>query len=435
MRILFLAAVVCLITFPGLAKADWTIIHAGELLAVPGTPPQKQASVIIKDGTIQGVRSGFISAGDIDSGDEAVNIIDLSDKFVLPGLIDSHVHLTGDFDTPRLKGLLMSDEYRTLVGYKNAAITLRAGFTTVADLGSGPYTAFALRDAIRDGVIEGPRIIAGGASISVTGGHADRTNSLPDKWWFHRADDNIGQCDGADDCRRRVRVNAKRGADIIKITATGGVMSQQGRGLDQHFTHEEMVAIVETAHLLGLKVTAHAHGTEGIKAAIRAGIDSIEHSSLIDREGSRMAKKAGTYLIPTLMAPYGAELARQAGLLSPTVIEKFDAVMAEKAESYPYMFADGINIAFGTDAGVYEHGLNGKEFARMMEASGMSAMDAIKTATINAATHFGVLDNRGTVEAGKHADIVAVDRSPLEDITQLESMAFVMKGGKVIDLD
>jgi len=206
MRILVLALVACLTILPGLAKADWTIFHAGALLAVPGTPAQQQASVIIKDGNIQEVRRVFIAAGDIDSGDEAVNIIDLSDKFVLPGLIDSHVHLTGDFDTPRLKGMLMSDEYRTLVGYKNAAITLRAGFTTVADLGSGPYTAFALRDAIRDGLIEGPRIIAGGASISVTGGHADRTNGLPDKWWFHRADDNIGQCDGADDCRRRFRV-------------------------------------------------------------------------------------------------------------------------------------------------------------------------------------------------------------------------------------
>ena len=289
----------------------------------------------------------------------------------------------------------------------------------------------ALRDAINEGVIEGPRILAAGASISVTGGHADPSNSLPDKWWPARDDINISQCNGADDCRYRVRNLAKRGSDIIKITATGGVLSQQGRGLDQHFTQEEMIAIVETAHLLGLKVTAHAHGTEGIKAAIRAGIDSIEHSTIIDAEGARMARRAGTYLIPTLTAYYGVEIGVENGLFTPPVLAKIEAISKVRAEAFPNVFARGNKIAFGTDAGVFEHGLNALEFGRMVEASGMSPMPAIETATVNAADHLGVSDTVGTITAGKYADIIAVNGDPLADVTALEHVSFVMKGGEI----
>ena len=420
-----------LLISPNVAHADWTIIHAGKLLATPGKAPVTNASIIIHNDKITEVKSGFVGEDSVDAGDETVTTIDLSDKFVLPGLIDSHVHLTTDFNVPFHDRILLSTEYSTLVGAKNAAITLQAGFTTVADLGSSTYSAYALRDAINEGVIEGPRILAAGASISVTGGHADPTNNLPDKWWGDRTDINISQCNGADDCRYRVRNLAKRGSDIIKITATGGVLSQQGRGLDQHFTQEEMIAIVETAHLLGLKVTAHAHGTEGIKAAIRAGIDSIEHSTIIDAEGARMARRAGTYLIPTLTAYYGVEIGVEQGIFTPPVLAKIEAISKVRYEAFPNVFARGNKIAFGTDAGVFEHGLNALEFGRMVEASGMSAMTAIETATVNAADHLGVSDTVGTITAGKYADIIAVNGDPLADVTALEHVSFVMKGGEI----
>lgn len=416
---------------PNVALADWTLLHAGKLLAVPGNDPMTNATVIIHNDKITDIVSGFVNADSIDTGEEEVHVIDLSDKFVLPGLIDSHVHLTFDHDVPFHERILNSTEYATLRGAKNAGITLQAGFTTVADLGSYTYAAYALRDAINDGFIEGPRVLAAGASMSVTGGHADFSSSLPDKWWPEQDDINISQCDGADDCRYRVRNLAKRGSDLIKITATGGVLSQQGRGLDQHFSQDEMEAIVETAHLLGLRVTAHAHGTEGIKAAISAGIDSIEHSTMIDAEGARMARRAGTYLIPTLAAYYGVEQGMEQGLYTPTVLDKIDAVFAVKSQAYPHLFDNRNKIAFGTDAGVYEHGLNAIEFGRLVEASGMSAMDAIVTATINAADHLGISDTVGSIEAGKYADIIAVSDNPLEDVTILENVSFVMKGGTI----
>jgi imidazolonepropionase-like amidohydrolase len=436
MRFKFLFTAFLMLLVPNAALADWTIIHAGTLLAVPGEAPLNNASIIIHDDRIFAVQAGFLGAEAIKAGeDEAVNIIDLSGRFVLPGLIDSHVHLTGDFGTPQLERLLMSAEYSTLLGARNAGITLRAGFTTVADVGSARYAAYALRDAIAAGIVEGPRILAGGASISVTAGHADPTNSLPDAWWASRDDVGISQCNGADECRYRVRLLAKRGADLIKITATGGVLSQSGRGLDQHFTMDEMEAIVEAAHLLGLRVTAHAHGTEGIKAAIRAGIDSIQHSTLIDAEGAALAREHGTYLVPTLMAPWGAEQAREMGLLSPVVMAKMDAVMSHAAQSHEFMFSDGIKIAFGTDAGVYPHGMNAMEFARMIAASDMSPMDAIRSATVTGAQMWGREDDIGTIEAGKYADIIAVDGNPLEDVSVLEQMAFVMKGGQSVALN
>lgn len=430
-KIQILGLAVALVTIPSVAHADWTVIHAGKLLATPGNAPMTNASVIIHDNKITNVTAGFVGADTIDAGGESVTVIDLSDKFVLPGLIDSHVHLTSEPNVPFGERILESTEYSTLIGAKNAHVTLQAGFTTVADLGSSTYSAYALRDAINDGVIEGPRILAAGASISVTGGHADGSNSLPDKWWPQQNDINISQCNGADDCRYRVRNLAKRGSDIIKITATGGVLSQQGRGLDQHFTQDEMKAIVETAHLLGLKVTAHAHGTGGIKAAISAGIDSIEHSTLIDAEGARMARRAGTYLIPTLTAYYGVEQGLAAGVFTPPVLAKIDAITKVKEDALPQLFARGNKIAFGTDAGVFEHGLNALEFGRMVNASGMSPMTAIEIATVNAADHLGISATVGSIEAGKYADIIAVNGDPLSDVTILENVSFVMKNGDV----
>ena len=428
-KILCLA--IALFITPNIAHANWTIIHAGKLLSEPGKEPLVNASIIIHNDKISNISAGFVAANSIDAGGEKVTVIDLSDKFVLPGLIDSHVHLTYNFDMPFHERILTSTEYSTLIGSKNALTTLRAGFTTVADLGSATYSAYALRDAIKNGIIDGPRILAGGASMSVTGGHADASNSLPDKWWPKQDSVNISQCNGADECRYRVRNLAKRGADLIKITATGGVLSQQGRGLDQHFSQDEMKAIVETAHLLGLKVTAHAHGAEGIKAAIRAGIDSIEHSTMIDAEGAKMARRAGTYLIPTLTAYYGVEIGVAKGIYTPPVLAKIDAITAVKTNSLKYLFARGNKIAFGTDAGVFEHGLNALEFGRMVEASNMTNMQAIETATVNAADHLGISDNVGTITAGKYADIIAVAGDPLADVTVLENVSFVMKGGKI----
>lgn len=430
-----LSLILALLIIPSVAQANWTIIHAGKLLDTPGNDAKNNSSIIIHNNKISSIADGFVTAASIDAGGETVTIIDLSDKFVLPGLIDSHVHLTGDSDVTFSERILLSPEYSTLIGAKNALITLKAGFTTVADLGSSTYSAYALRDAIKKGVIKGPRILAAGASMSVTGGHADASNNLPDAWWPKQNDINISQCNGADDCRYRVRNLAKRGSDLIKITATGGVLSQQGRGLDQHFTQEEMVAIVETAHLLGLKVTAHAHGTEGIKAAIRAGIDSIEHATLIDAEGAKMARRAGTYLIPTLTAYYGVERGMEKGIFTPPVLAKIKAINKDKEKALPNLFAKGNKIAFGTDAGVFEHGLNALEFGRMVNASDMTSMTAIKTATVNASDHLGVSDTVGTIAVGKYADIIAVNGNPLSDITILENVSFVMKNGEVVKFE
>jgi imidazolonepropionase-like amidohydrolase len=428
-------SVAVLMMAPGVAFADWTIIHAGEAMLVAGEDIQENVSIIIHDERISEIRNGFVGVGDIEAGDEAVEVIDLSDQFVLPGLIDSHVHLTGQVGTPLIESLTRSAEYSTLLGAKYAAITLRAGFTTVRDLGSQRYSVYALRDAINNGVVAGPRIISAGLGISVTGGHGDATNALPDAWWPQRGDVDFGNCDSPDECRYRVRTIAKRGADVIKIAATGGVLSQQGRGLNQHFTDAEMEAIVEAAHLLGLKVAAHAHGKGGIEAALRAGVDSIEHSTYTDEGTMALYLESGAYMVPTLMAFNGLRGAIAAGVFTPVVEAKARSVLESLGNSTRLAVASGVKIAFGTDSAVTPHGQNAGEFALLVEYGGMTAEQALVSATLNAADLLGVADNVGTLEAGKYADIIAVDGNPLDDVTVLEHVAFVMKGGESVGLD
>lgn len=417
------------------ALADWSIIHAGQLLAVPGKAPLENASVVIHDGVITEVIEGFVSSDQVETDNEAVKIIDLSKQFVLPGLIDAHVHLTNQYSLGNTPYLFMQpEEFHTITGVKNAGLTLRSGFTTVSDVGSGAYTVYAVRDAINAGMIEGPHIIASGLSMSVTGGHADRTSHLPDHLWKTRDDVQNSQCDSVEECRYRVRTLSKRGADIIKITATGGGGSMQNRGMSQHFTDEEMRSIVETAHMLGLKVTAHAHGGGGVSAALRAGVDSIQHGTLSNKESIALFKKTGAYLVPTLLALKGSQEFLDNGTFPAIPAAKIKATLPAMHANRERLFNSGLKIAFGTDSGVTDHGRNAEEFGLLVEWGGMTPMEAIKTATVNGADNLGISDTRGTLEAGKYADIIAVDGNPLKDVKALESVAFVMKMGKVVKL-
>lgn len=410
----------------------WTIVHCGTLLAVPGQAPKREQTVVIKNDRIESVRDGYVnpeSAG-APAGATPV-IIDLKDRYVLPGLIDCHVHLT--FETSpegRLRTVTESEADAAIDGVVFARRTLEAGFTTVRDVGSRGDACFALRDAINDGRILGPRILASGQSITPTGGHADRTNSYREDV-FGIPGPIQGVADGADACRQAVRNQVKRGADCIKLTATGGVLSNIGAGLEQQFFEDELKAIVETAHLLKMKVAAHAHGKNGIDAALRAGVDSIEHGTFLDDESIALFKQRGAYYVPTITAGKAVEeYSNVPGYYIPAVIAKARTVGPKIQNAFGRAYKAGVKIAFGSDAGVFPHGQNGREFAYMVEA-GMPAMEAIKSATIDAADLCGLSADVGTIEAGKTADLVGVRSDPARDISELQRVAFVLRAGKI----
>lgn len=432
MRLATFAALAALAT-TGAEAADVAIIHAGKLLAVPGRAPAAEQSVIVRDGRIAKVMAGYVEAAAAGAGaDDYVRIIELQDYFVLPGLIDGHVHITGeDSPTERLDAVQMSDADVVIKAAGYARKTLMAGFTTVRDVGArGGDAIFALRDGINRGDIVGPRIFAAGSIISITGGHADGTQGYRDDVaiLLHSS----GVCDGVADCRRAVREQVRRGADHIKLTATGGVLSNTSAGLGQQFFDDELKAIVETAHSLGRRVTAHAHGTDGINAALRAGVDSIEHGTYLDDESIRLFRKSGAYLVPTLLA--GATVVARAedpnSFLLPPQREKALKVGPQMHDMAAKAHKAGINVAFGTDTGVSKHGDNAKEFA-LMVAAGFTPMEAIKAATIGDATNMDKRDIIGSIEPGKFADVIAVRGDPLADIKELEDVDFVMKEGVV----
>lgn len=408
----------------------YVFVRCGALLDRPGQEPRRNVTLVVKNGKVDAVLPGVDVALKL-PGEATATEVDLRDRFVLPGLIDCHVHLTFEYSPEAaLRAVTETPTDAAMRGVVYARRTLDAGFTTVRDVGATGEAIFALREAISRGDIPGPRVLAAGKSISITGGHADPTNG-------YRADvfripgPEEGVADGPDACMRAVRNQIKRGADLIKITATGGVLSRSGAGLAQHFTDEELAAIVRAAHAMGRKVAAHAHGTDGINAAIRAGVDSIEHGTFTDGESDRLLKERGTWLVPTLLASATVtENAKKPGYyIAPVARKALEAGPARQA-SFARSLRAGVPVAFGTDSGVSVHGENAREFALMVDA-GMNPADCIVAATVNAATLCGVESEVGTLEPGKQADLIAVKGDPLRDVTELERVVFVMRGGRV----
>ena len=397
------------------------MVHAGKLLDVRSGKTLADQAIVIEAGKIVSV-SPFSQAKRA-SGDR---LVDLSTATVLPGLTDAHTHLTGNPQDAGPQALGISLPRATLTGARNARITLEAGFTTVRNVGAEGYSDVALRDAIDAGDVPGPRMLVSGPPLGITGGHCDE-NFLP--FDFHYSAEGVA--DGVEGVQHKVRETIKYGADLIKICATGGVLSHGDNPQASQYTLEEMKAIVADAHRLGRKVAAHAHGAQGILWASQAGVDSIEHGSYIDDAAIAEMKKDGTYLVPTLyLADWFLEHAEQVHV-PPEMIAKGRTVMAAARKNVAHAFASGVKVAFGTDAAVYPHGLNAHEFAVMVKL-GMSPLQSIQAATINAADLLGWSDKIGGLEPGKWGDIIAVDGDPLQDVTTLEHVKFVMKGGEVV---
>ncbi len=407
------------------ANADVTLIHAGELLAVPGERPLRNQTVVIENDLIVEVRSGFATADEFGSG---ARVVDLSDHFVLPGLMDMHVLLQGQLgprnDSDRLR---MSSQLMQMRSAHYAMNTLLAGFTTVRDVGSSEQEMYALRDAIENGWIDGPRIIAAGG-VGITGGHADISGVRPQLMELYT---DVNVCDGPYDCRRAARNAIKFGADWIKITSTGGVMTDRATGTGQQMEMDELREIVLAAERMGRRVASHAHHEDGIVAALEAGVHSIEHGSYSGDRAIPLFLESGAYLVPTLLAGRTvADMAVESDFMSDAIREKAIRVGNDMAGNFERAHRAGVNVAFGTDSGISPHGENAREAVLMVEA-GMSPMDVLVSATVNAADLIQMSDTLGTIEAGKFADIIAVERSPLDDIEELLDIDFVMKGGRV----
>lgn len=408
------------------ALAAPTYIHAGRLIAVPGQPARGASTVVVEDGRIVSVLDGHVPAP------AGAATIDLATRTVLPGLIDSHVHLASDRAGNEGLAASITDgvALNAMETYWNGMKTLRAGFTTVRNLGDEGGKVLALREAIRRGWVNGPRILDAGLSISTTGGHMDGRNGLSDEAgeaMVHTA--NL--CDGVDDCRRAVRHQIGRGADVIKFATTGGVNS--GTGLSTRMFEDEAKALVDTAHAYGRKVAVHAHGAEGIKLAVRAGADSIEHGTVMDDEVLKLMREKRTFYVPTLSTVNGylERLAANPNAYPPAIKKQIDWRIGITGKSLQQAVPAGVRIAYGTDAGVSKHGRNADEFELLVKF-GMTPAEAIKAATVNAAELLGVDKETGTIEPGKSADLVAVDGDPLSDVRVLKAMKFVMARGEVV---
>jgi imidazolonepropionase-like amidohydrolase len=394
------------------------VIRAGHLLDVKTGRTLSNQTIVIQGDKIASVGSDAqIPAG--------AQVVDLSNATVLPGLIDAHTHLTMTTNFG-YSALAISIPREALHGARNARVTLEAGFTTVRNVGARGFTDVALRDAINAGDVPGPRMLVSGPPLSITGGHCDE-DLLPFEWHAQ----SEGAADGIEAVQHKTREIIKYGADLIKICATGGVLSHGDNPQASQYTLEEMKAIVADAHRLGRKVAAHAHGAQGILWASEAGVDSIEHGSYIDDAAIAEMKKNGTYLVPTLyLADWFLENAEKIGT-PPELIAKGREVMPAARKNVARAFAAGVKVGFGTDAAVYPHGLNAHEFAVMVKL-GLTPLQAIQAATINDADLLGWSDKVGALDPGKWADMVAVDGDPLADVTTLERVKFVMKGGEVV---
>ncbi len=417
---------VCLFLLAGSVQAAVQTVDCGRMLDVKAGVWRERVSIEIEGSKIKSI--GPMTAG--------AGHIDLSRQACMPGFIDMHVHLTGETQkqADALRDTLTLNPADN--AYRSVALaerTLMAGFTTVRDLGAADGLNIALKRAIENGAIPGPRMFTAGKSIATTGGHADPSNGLSAR--FNRALGNPGPNEGVinspDEGRQAVRARYKEGADLIKVTATGGVLSQARSGQNSQYTEEELRAIVSAAKDYGFRVAAHAHGTEGIKRALRAGVDSIEHGTLMDDEAIALFKKTGAWYVPTLAAGrYVGDKAKDPEYYTPVVRPKAAAIGPQIQATFSRAYKAGVKIAFGTDAGVFPHGENAKEFAYMVEG-GMPALEAIRAATLSAANLLDQSGNLGAIEPGFAADIVAVSGDPLRDITLLQHIEFVMKDGVV----
>jgi len=405
------------------AYAQTTYIYCGRLVDGLSNQVQQEMTIVLEGNKIVDVMKGYPS---VPAGSKS---IDLKNATVMPGLIDCHVHISSETSKNRYtEGFVLNEEdfaFRS-VGY--AERTLMAGFTTVRDLGGS--IALSLRNAINGGYVKGPRIIAAGKIISTTGGHGDPSNGV-NRELMGDPTAREGVVNSPDEARKAVRQRYKEGSDVIKITATGGVLSNAKDGAGAHFTEEEIKAVIQTAKDYGFKVAAHAHGAEGMKRAIRAGVTSIEHGTFMDDETIRLMKQYGTYYVPTITAGKSvADSAKIPGYFPPLVVPKAIETGPKIQSTFTKAYKAGVKIAFGTDAGVFAHGKNFKEFEYMVEA-GMPAMETIKAATTFAADLLGLSDRIGTIDKGKLADIIAVEGNPIQDIKAMQQVIFVMKEGVV----
>ncbi|QAY75526.1 amidohydrolase family protein [Sphingosinicella sp. BN140058] len=404
-----------------------TVIHAGHLLDRPGRAVRGPSTIIVRDGRISEIIDGLAPPP------VGARLIDLSAAYVLPGLIDTHVHLETDAGGVAALVEDVSDNApaKTLRALANARKTIKAGFTTVRNLGDGSGATLAIRDAAARGELVSPRIVDAGRAISTTSGHMDSTLSLAEDLHAGIIQDNL--CDGADACRRAVRLQVRRGADVIKIATTGGVNSRIGAGLGAQMFDDEAKAIADTARLYGKKVAVHAHGADGINLALAAGAASIEHGTMLDDESVRLFKRSGAYLVPTLSTVNGylERLAADPNAYSAEVMPKIRWRIGITGKNVEKAYPAGVKIAFGTDAGVSRHGSNADEFELLVK-HGLPPAEAIKAATVNAADLLDLSAEIGTLEPGKRADVIAVAGDPLQDVTVLKRVAFVMKDGMVV---
>lgn len=413
------------VTLGATAADKLQVIHAGHIINGIDDHRSAKQSILITNNKITAIKDGYITP-------QGYQSIDLTDQTVMPGLMDMHVHLTYEFTkTSYGERFTKNESYYALKGAANAQKTLMAGFTTVRDLGAEPQIITAVRDAITQGTIAGPRVYAAGKSIATTGGHADPTNGFKHVLMGDPGPKE-GVINGYDDALKAIRHRYKEGADVIKLTVTGGVLSLAKSGDNPQFTDQELAGIMDAAKDYNFVVAVHAHGVEGMKRAIKAGVHSVEHGTYMDKEAMKLMKKHNTYYVPTITAGvWVGEKAQIEGYYPEIVRPKAAAVGPQIESTFAKAYKKGVKVAFGTDAGVFPHGLNGREFAYMVRA-GMPAMESIQSATIEAAKLLRIEDKLGSIEVGKLADIVAVKGDPLNDIKLMESVSFVMKNGMVV---
>ena len=400
------------------------LIHAGNLIDVETGKIESRKSIVIKNSRITSVYDGYINKSDFQE------YFDLKDSYVLPGLMDAHVHLAQEYVPKAERDLKVEPEFNAIFAAANAIKTLNAGFTTVRNVGDGGMETISLRNAINKGIVPGPRILTSGKTIATTGGHGDPTNGLPTDLYDPPTPEE-GVVDSFEDIKKAVRQRYKDGTDGIKITVTGGVLSLAKSGDNPQFTQEEANAVVQAAKDYGFWVAVHAHGAEGMKRAIKAGVDSIEHGTYMDDEAMDLMIENGTYLVPTISAgEFVADKSKVDGFFPDIIRPKAAAVGPQIGGTFGKAYRRGVKIAFGTDVGVQAHGTNWKEFVYMKQY-GMPEMKTIMSATIEAAKLLRIDDTLGSIEVGKIADIIAVSGDPIKDITSMENVVFVMKEGKV----
>ena len=416
---------VLLVLISQFAFGQKTFIQCGKLIDGISNTIQTQVTIVVEGSMITGIQKGFINGA---AGDKVIN---MQSKTVMPGLIDCHIHIEHEGSkTSRIDAFTMTDADVAYQATIYAKRTLMAGFTTVRDMG-GSGVNISLRKAVAKGIIDGPRIITAGRAISASGGHMDKSDGYRDDVFNHKMGPDDGIADGRDELIKAVRLQVKRGSDVIKIASTGGVLDLSEDSDGAEFSLDEIKAVVETAKDYGLKVACHAHGAEGIKRAILGGVTSIEHGTFMNEEDMELAKKYGVYLVPTIIAGKSvADSAQIKGFFPPVIARKAMEVGPQIQTTFGKAYKAGVKIAFGTDAGVYAHGKNYMEFQYMVEA-GMPPMEAIKAATTSAADLLGITAKTGSISKGKFADIIAIDGDPIADIKTMKNVVFVMKEGKV----